>query len=189
MAGAAVFFIDEVSFAMWGSLARTWGIVGKQPTVKTKGIRRGLKMFGAMDFRTGRFVYEETPEKFNGPSYLGFLRKLLAVIAGAVIIVEDGASYHKSKIVTAFKKEMEEAGRLFTFRLPSFSPDLNPIEKLWKNTKRDATHLKYFTLFEDLRSSVTKAFEDYMRDAAKVIRVMAKLRDEAERFIQHIVFR
>ena len=54
VAGAAVLFIDEVSFAMWGSLARTWGIVGKQPTVKTKGTRRGLKMFGAMDLRAGR---------------------------------------------------------------------------------------------------------------------------------------
>ena len=81
------------------------------------------------------------------------------------------------------------AGRLFAFRLPSFSPDLNPIEKLWKNTKRDATHLKYFKLFEDLRSAVTKAFEDYMWDATKVIRVMAKLRDEAQRFIPNIVFR
>jgi transposase len=187
--GAAILFIDEASFAMWGSLARTWGLVGKQPAVKTKGIRRGLKMFGAIDFRTGNFVYEETPEKFNSQSYLGFLRKTLSVIAGAVIIVEDGAPYHKSKLITAFKKEMEEAGRLFAYRLPSFSPDLNPIEKLWKNTKRDATHLKYFKAFEDLRAAVVNAFEDYMRDAAKVIRVMAKLRDEAERLIEQIVFR
>jgi transposase len=187
--GASILFIDEASFAMWGSLARTWGLVGKQPTVKTKGVRRGLKMFGAIDFRTGRFVYEETPEKFNSQSYLGFLSKILSAIADPVIIVEDGAPYHQSKIIKTFKWEMEAAGRLFAFRLPSFSPDLNPIEKLWKNTKRDATHLKYFKLFEDLRSAVTKAFEDYMWDATKVIRVMAKLRDEAQRFIPNIVFR
>ncbi len=189
-AGAAVLFIDEVSFAMWGSLARTWGLTGKQPTVKTKGIRRGLKMFGAMDFRTGRFVYDEAPEKFNGQTYLSFLGKIFSVFDVPVIIVEDGAPYHKSKIVTEFKKREEEAGRLFSFRLPSFSPDLNPIEKLWKNTKRDATHLKYFKMFEDLRSAVVKVFKDYMTDATRVIKVMTKLREEAERLVPNtIVFR
>jgi len=48
---------------------------------------------------------------------------------------------------------------------------------------------KYFKAFEDLRAAVVNAFEDYMRDAAKVIRGMAKLRDEAERLVEQIVFR
>ena len=42
---AIILFGDEVSFAMWGSLSRTWAPIGKQPTVKTKGCRKGLKMF------------------------------------------------------------------------------------------------------------------------------------------------
>ncbi len=37
---AVVLFGDEVSFAMWGSLARTWAPIGQQPTVKTRGIPR-----------------------------------------------------------------------------------------------------------------------------------------------------
>jgi transposase len=64
-------------------------------------------------------------------------------------------------------------------RLPAFSPDLNPIEKLWKNTKRDATHLKYFATFDALRESVTKAFKQYLQDASQIICVMNKLRKEA----------
>jgi transposase len=64
-------------------------------------------------------------------------------------------------------------------RLPSYSPDRNPIEKLWKNTKRDATHLKYFPTFDDLRSAVIGAFEKYLTDATKIICVMKKLRKEA----------
>ena len=74
---------------------------------------------------------------------------------------------------------MEEEGRLFVHRLPSYSPDYNPIEKLWKNTKKDATHCKYFPTFEHLRSAVVKAFNTYMKDAAKVICVMKKLRENA----------
>lgn len=65
------------------------------------------------------------------------------------------------------------------YPLPAFSPDYNPIEKLWKNTKRDATHLKYFKTFEELRESVVKAFNQYLEDATKVICVMKKLRTEA----------
>ena len=64
-------------------------------------------------------------------------------------------------------------------KLPSYSPDYNPIEKLWRNTKREATHCKYFPTFEDLRNSVFKAFEKYMNDATKVIGVMRKLRTDA----------
>ena len=41
---SVVLFGDEVSFAMWGSLSRTWAPVGQQPTVRTTVIRKGLKM-------------------------------------------------------------------------------------------------------------------------------------------------
>ncbi len=54
-----------------------------------------------------------------------------------------------------------------------------PIEKLWKNTKKEATHLRYFKAFDELRASVLKAFRTYLEDATRVIRVMKKLRAQA----------
>ncbi len=51
---------DEVSFAMWGSLSRTWAPIGQQPLVKTKGIRKGLKMYGVIEFEGGGFHYMES---------------------------------------------------------------------------------------------------------------------------------
>ena len=56
---AVVLFGDEVSFAMWGSLSRTWSPVGEQPTVKTRGIRKGLKMFGVIELEGGSFQYQQ----------------------------------------------------------------------------------------------------------------------------------
>lgn len=44
---AVILFGDEVSFAIKGSLARTWADQSKQPVVKTFVLRKGLKMFGA----------------------------------------------------------------------------------------------------------------------------------------------
>ena len=177
---AAIVFVDEVSFAWWGSLARTWAPMGKQPVVKTTGRRKGLKIFGAIEFQSGKFVNMETPEKFNGETYLQFHEHLLSHYKQPVILIEDGAPYHRSRLVKEYRENQERKGRLFVFRLPSFSPDFNPIEKLWKNTKRDATHLRYFKTFEQLREAVLRVFEKYMEQASKVIRVMKKLKDEAE---------
>ena len=52
---SVVLFGDEVSFAMWGSLARTWAPIGQQPTVKTTGTRKDLKMFGTIELKGGNF--------------------------------------------------------------------------------------------------------------------------------------
>ncbi len=41
--------------------------------------------------------------------------------------------------------------------LPSYSPDYNPIEYLWKKTKKRATHNQYFKEFAALTMSVDKA--------------------------------
>ena len=121
----------------------------------------------------------ETADKFNGQSYSQFLKHLLNQYNRPIILIEDGARYHGGKIVNPIKEKYKDEGSLYVYRLPSYSPDYNPIEKLWKNTKKDATHCKYFPTFEDLRSSVIKAFEKYLQDAAKVICVMKKLRANA----------
>jgi transposase len=176
---AVILFCDEVSFAQWGSLSRTWAPKGKQPKIKTTGIRKGLKMFGAIEFFDGDFHFMETAGRFNGQSYSQFLKHLLNRYNRPIILIEDGARYHGGKIVNPIKEKYKDDGRLFVYRLPSYSPDYNPIEKLWKNTKKDATHCKYFPTFEDLRASVIKAFEKYLQDAKKVICVMKKLRANA----------
>jgi transposase len=177
--GGKIMFTDEVSFAQWGSLARTWAPKGKQPTVKTCGKRKGLKMFGAIGFEDGDFAYMECDGRFNGDSYMKFLKHILNGYSCPVFLIEDGAPYHGRKDVKESEESMEKKGRLFVYRLPSYSPDKNPIEKLWKNTKRDVTHLKYFATFEELRSSVIKAFKKYLEDATKIICVMKKLRTQA----------
>jgi len=176
---AKILFGDEVSFAQWGSLSRTWAPIGKQPKIKTKGKRKGLKMFGVIEFFGGSFQYMEAEDKFNGESYIVFLKKIMAQNTCPVILVEDGAPYHRSKIVKEYTSGLEGKGQLYVYRLPSYSPDFNPIEKLWKNTKKDATHCKFFATFEELRVSVVKAFKKYMQDTTKVICVMKKLRRNA----------
>lgn len=176
---AVILFGDEVSFAQWGSLARTWAPRGCQPKIKTSGKRKGMKIFGAIEFFSGDFVYQECQDKFNGETYVEFLQHILDSYSCPVFLIEDGAPYHKSKLVKVFTEKMMALNRLFVHRLPSYSPDFNPIEKLWKQTKKDATHLKYFPSFDDLRHAVINAFHKYLNDAMQIICVMRSLRTKA----------
>jgi transposase len=72
---SVVLFGDEVSFAMWGSLARTWAPIGQQPTVKTTGIRKGLKMFGTIELKSGNFQYQQSLAYVLKPKSLNLLKE------------------------------------------------------------------------------------------------------------------
>ncbi len=54
-------FEDEASFAPWGSLSYTWARRGQQPEVPTSGKRKGYKVFGAIEYFSGRLFYRVCP--------------------------------------------------------------------------------------------------------------------------------
>jgi transposase len=168
--GAALFFGDEASFALWGSLSYTWGRRGRQPQVPTTGLRKGYKVFGAIDFFTGRLIYQGTEQRFASDSYQGFLRYLLSQVSGQVILIQDGARYHTSKATREFFQQNHD--RLTVYQLPSYSPDYNPIEYLWKKVKTRATHNRYFAEFVLLVQSVEKAMTVLATQSTEILRLM-----------------
>jgi hypothetical protein len=62
--------------------------------------------------------------------------------------------------------------RLFVYQLPSYSPDYNPIEYLWKKVKTKATHNRYFAEFVKLTRSVDDALSILAAQADEIIRLM-----------------
>jgi transposase len=56
--------------------------------------------------------------------------------------------------------------------LPSYSPDYNPIEFLWKQAKQRATHNQYFPQFEKLMASVDEALAYFARQASLIKNLM-----------------
>ena len=167
---ASLFFGDEASFAMWGSLSYTWARRGKQPEIKTSGKRKGYKMFGLIEYFTGKLVYKGIEEKFNSESYADFLTGLLDQIPGVIFLIQDGARYHTSKAMQEFFEKHQK--RLQVFQLPSYSPDYNPIEYLWKKVKTAATHNRYFEDFAKLTSSVDKALATLASQANEILSLM-----------------
>jgi transposase len=136
---ALILFGDEVSFAQWGSLSYTWAPKGQQPTVKTSGRRKGYKVFGLIEFFSGRLFWQGQIDRFNAESYIAFLTDVLAQTQAPLILIQDGAKYHTCQTTKDFLAA--HADRLTKFQLPSYSPDFNPIEHLWRNVKKDATDL------------------------------------------------
>jgi transposase len=154
-AGGLLLFGDEASFAQWGSLGYTWAPVGEQPVVQTSGKRKGYKVFGLIEFFTGQLFYQGIEGRFNSESYKAFLTRLMEQTTQPLFLVQDNARYHTSKAVKAFF--VQHADRFHVVNLPSYSPDYNPIEFLWRSVKRRATHNHYFPTFDVLIDTVEEA--------------------------------
>jgi transposase len=150
-----ILFEDEASFAQWGSLSYTWARRGRQPEVPTSGKRKGYKVFGAIEYFSGRLFYQGIESRFNSESYQAFLQMILEQTTAHLFLIHDGARYHTSQATQQFLQRYRE--RITVYPLPSYSPDYNPIEYLWKNTKKRATHNQYFKEFAALTVSVDKA--------------------------------
>ncbi len=150
-----ILFEDEASFAQWGSLSYTWARRGQQPEVPTSGKRKGYKVFGAIEYFSGRLFSQGIEGRFNSDSYQAFLQMILAQTTQHLFLIHDGARYHTSASTQAFLAA--HSARITEHPLPSYSPDYNPIEYLWRKTKKRATHNKYFKEFAAVVVSVDKA--------------------------------
>jgi transposase len=162
-----ILFEDEASFAQWGSLSYTWARRGQQPEVPTSGKRKGYKVFGAIDYVSGRLFFQGIEGRFNSAGYHVFLQMLMAQTTAHLFLIHDGARYHTSAATKAFLAAHHD--RITEHPFPSYSPDYNPIEYLWKKTKQRATHNKYFKEFAALTLSVEKALAYFATHPEEVL--------------------
>ena len=172
-----ILFEDEASFAQWGSLSYTWARRGQQPEVPTSGKRKGYKVFGAIEYFSGRLFYQGIEGRFNSDSYQAFLQGIMAQTTAHLFLIHDGARYHTSAATQAFL--LAHSDRLTAYPLPSYSPDYNPIEYLWKKTKQRATHHKYFKEFATLTVSVDQALAYFATHSKEVLGLFGRYCEES----------
>jgi len=174
---ALILFEDEASFAQWGSLSYTWARRGQQPEVKTRGKRQGYKVFGAIEYFSGRLFSQGIEGRFTSDSYQAFLRTILAQTPTHLFLIHDGARYHTSQATVHFLAQHAE--RITVHPLPSYSPDYNPIEYLWKKTKKHAPHNQYFKDFALLTVSVEKALAYFAAHPETVLGLFGRYCEES----------
>jgi len=100
--GAYIFFGDEASFPQWGTLNYTWAKKGVTPVVKTSGNRRGYKVFGMIEYFTGKFFCQAQEKRLDSSSYIHFLETVLEKTKKHLFLIQDGSGYHTSAEVERF---------------------------------------------------------------------------------------
>lgn len=152
--------IDEVHFQQYGSRCRMWippEII--DPVVKHHPTRKGIGYYGAVRISDGMFVFSREPNRFNAETFKEFLVQLQDVsrIPGnRIVVITDNAKYHHAKFHESWRVEHSESFVLDF--LPPYSPELNPIERVWKLTRRMCLHNRYFATLEEVIRTVESQF-------------------------------
>lgn len=155
--GIEVWFEDEVHFQLATTMTRMWALKGQQPEILSKPGRLKIGYFGAVNPATGE-LFVGTAYTFNSLTYQVFLDAFMAKHGKdgkRILLVIDNASWHKR---AARKLAIEQPERFNVLFLPPYSPDLNPIERLWRLTRRVCTHNKYFNWLDDLAATLLGFF-------------------------------
>jgi transposase len=129
-------------------------------------------MFGLIDSCSGRFFYKGHEGRFNSESYMAVLLDVLSHTRRHVVVIQDGARYHTSQAMQDFFKA--HAARLTIEQFPSYSPDFHPIEHLWKQVKKEATHVKYFPDFAQFQTEVERALLHFAQTPREITVLMAR---------------
>ena len=156
-------FGDEASFWLDGSLHRTWARVGCQPHVDTYGLRKTAHVFGAVSLQPKpRFHYQFAPV-FNGETFLDFLKQLVARSRRKLFLILDNGPCHN--LTDAGKQWLgRNSHRIQLFRLPPYSPNFNPTEGAWKETKKRTTHNRFFHTTDERDAALVTTFVAFQSD-------------------------
>jgi transposase len=127
----------------------------KDPVLLHAPSHKSMALFGAVQLRRGRLVTLMTPV-FDGSSFEVFLRLLLRHRSSSrrMVAILDNASYHHAVENTDFVRLHRDSLRLDF--LPAYSPELNPIERVWKLLRRLRVHNRYFATLELLIEAVSE---------------------------------
>lgn len=158
-----IWALDEVHFQQYGSRCRMWIPPEiKEPILMHHPTRVSIGYYGAVRLRDGKFVYKPEWEKFNGEtffSFLKYLRKISSHSGRKVIIITDNARYHHARLHKNWRKKCSDKFELMF--LPPYSPELNPIERVWKLTRRIAVHNRYFPSLKSIADSIDSTFDKW----------------------------
>jgi transposase len=131
----------------------------KDPVLQHHPTRKSVGYFGAVHLRDGKFIFARELNRFDALTTWNFLRLLERRSLNSrrrVIVITDNAKYHHAKLHSAWRQEHEAHFRLDY--LPPYSPDLNPIERVWKLTRKLCTHDQYFPTIAAVITAVETRF-------------------------------
>lgn len=163
---------DEVHFQRHSSLIRMWAPKGKQPRVLSPSCRDKVGFFGALNIKTGRLLTQEAPT-FSAETFGEFIHYLIQSTQGKIYLILDNARWHRAKVLKKlFSAYRNRIVRIF---LPPYSPELNPVERVWKITRRQVTHNRYFQSCQELGTALVSTFSKWEQPNTTLITLCANI--------------
>ena len=144
-----VLFVDAAHCVYGTYLCCMWSIV--RVFVRAASGRQRFNVLGAWDAVTRAFISVTNTTVVNTDTMCELLRKIAtAGLVGPVTVVLDNARYQRNKVVQALATELS----ITLLYLPSYSPNLNLIERLWRFLKRKSVYGKYHPNFAAFKAAI-----------------------------------
>ena len=153
-----ILFIDGVHPTQGTKLAYGWMPKGRKTVIETTGSRTRLNIMGALNLKDiGSTVFREydTINSLNIGKFFIAIRESYP-ITQKVHIILDGAGYHRSELVQDWAYVMN----IELHYLPPYSPNLNPIERLWKVMNEGVRNNRYFASSKEFREEIHRFFNE-----------------------------
>ena len=144
-----VFFVDAAHFVFGTYLCCLWSFA--RIFVRAASGRQRFNVLGAWNAVTRELIAVTNTTVVNTQTMCELLHQLAAHnLTGPVTLVLDNARYQRNAAVQALAGQL---GITLLF-LPSYSPNLNLIERLWRFLKRRAVYGRYHPTFAEFRAAI-----------------------------------
>jgi transposase len=118
---------------MLPGVVRTYAPIGETPVLRAPLSYEHLSVISAIT-PAGQLLLQMQDQAYHSEDVVRFLKHVLRHIDGKLLIIWEGASIHRSKVIRQFLRE-GGAERIHLERLPAYAPDLNPDEGIWQYLK------------------------------------------------------
>ena len=150
-----VFFVDAAHFVFGTFLCCLWSFT--RVFVRAASGRQRFNVLGAWDAVANTLTAVTNTTVVNTGTMCELLEKIAAQgLVGPVTVVLDNAKYQRNAAVQALAKTLG----IDLLYLPSYSPNLNLIERLWRLIKRRTLYGKYYPAFADFKAALEQTSRD-----------------------------
>jgi transposase len=144
-----VFFVDASHMVFGTFLCCLWSFA--RLFVRAASGRQRFNVLGAWNAITGELIAVTNTTVVNTETMCELLEKLAALgLSGPITLVLDNARYQRNAVVQALAASLG----IELLYLPSYSPNLNLIERLWRFVKREALYGRYHATFADFQAAI-----------------------------------
>ncbi|MBA4192094.1 MAG: IS630 family transposase, partial [Planctomycetaceae bacterium] len=151
----AVYFVDASHFVLASFLGWVWCLIRLH--VRAASGRQRYNVLGALNAVTHELVTEINTTYITATSVCALLGKIAALgWSVPVTLVLDNARYQRCELVKAAAREL---GIELLF-LPSYSPNLNLIERLWKFVKKQVLNSRHHQDFKRFQNAIDGCLAD-----------------------------